>query len=241
MVSVAVLALLFLGWLLVARLVLAPWQERTQRERTQEKLGRIGEALLAYERAHASFPGPAVCGPDGSPRLSWRVAILPYFGPEEAKLYQEFHLEEPWDGPHNQGLLERMPAVYAHPRRSGRESRFVTHYQVFVGLKQHRAHPVFCLDRPPVSLRAVENEDGANATLLVVEAAQGVPWTKPEDIAYTPDRPVTGLGGLFEDGAYAVMASGRVTLLPVGIDPELLHMCVTYDDRLVFISGPADR
>jgi hypothetical protein len=31
--------------------------------------------------------------------------------------------------------------------------------------------------------------DGPSKTLLVVEAADPVPWTKPEDLPYSPEQP----------------------------------------------------
>src|SRR5262249_17941562 len=39
--------------------------------------------------------------------------------------------------------------------------------------------------------------DGLARTFLVVGAAQPVPWSKPADLAYAPDRPLPSLGGLF--------------------------------------------
>ena len=38
-------------------------------------------------------------------------------------------------------------------------------------------------------------KDGASITLLVAEAAQAVPWTKPEDLAYDPDKDLPNVGG----------------------------------------------
>ncbi|AMV36242.1 sigma-70 family RNA polymerase sigma factor [Planctomyces sp. SH-PL62] len=80
-----------------------------------KNLQRLLVAMLQSMSATdtASFPAAAIHGPDGQPLLSWRVAILPFLG-EEA-LYREFHLDEPWDGPHNRSLIARMPAVYRTP------------------------------------------------------------------------------------------------------------------------------
>ena len=46
-----------------------------------------------------------ILDPNGKPLLSWRVQILPYI--EEQQLYQDFHLDEPWDSEHNIKLLEK--------------------------------------------------------------------------------------------------------------------------------------
>lgn len=65
-----------------------------------------------YHDVNKTLP-PAVHSKDGKPLLSWRVLVLPYI--EEDKLYREFHLDEPWDSPHNKKLLSRMPAVLRSP------------------------------------------------------------------------------------------------------------------------------
>ena len=38
------------------------------------------------------------------------MLLLPYL--EDGELYREFHLDEPWDSPHNRPLLDRMPGIY---------------------------------------------------------------------------------------------------------------------------------
>ena len=71
---------------------------------------------------------------DGTPLLSWRVAILPYMGESEKALYSQFKLTEPWDSPHNKGLLAKMPKVYAPVvAKDGEKDKNVTHYLGFVG------------------------------------------------------------------------------------------------------------
>src|SRR5207244_3205303 len=84
-----------------------------------------------YESAHGTLPPAAVRSTDGTPLLSWRVAILPFI--EQDTLYQEFHLDEPWDSPHNIRLLERMPRTYAPFSGKKTPQPYTTYYQVFVG------------------------------------------------------------------------------------------------------------
>ena len=56
--------------------------------------------------------------PSATPRasrcLSWRVLLLPYL--EEKTLYEQFHLDEPWDSPNNKKLIERMPTALPFTR-----------------------------------------------------------------------------------------------------------------------------
>ena len=98
-------------------------------------LKRIGLALHNYQAAVGQFPPAAMTGKDGKPLLSWRVAILPflldYDGRPHDELFKAFRLDEPWDGPHNKALLDRMPAVFASS--GGASVRpFTTAYRGFV-------------------------------------------------------------------------------------------------------------
>jgi hypothetical protein len=130
---------------------------------------------------------PAIYGTNGQPLLSWRVLILPEL--EFDELYERFHLDEPWDSPHNLGLLPEMPRIYCRPGSTPSEENHETLYQVFVG--KGTAFD----DKGSGGLEKI----GLAKILLVVEAGQSVPWTKPTDMAYAPDEPLPPLGGLFDN------------------------------------------
>src|SRR5439155_20075506 len=127
---------------------------------------------------------PSLVVKDGNALLSWRVAILPYLGESETKLYNEFKQDEPWDSPHNKKLLARMPKIYAPPGMTTREP-YSTFYQVFLGphaaFEQHQA------------LSFDDFPDGIAKTILIVEAACAVPWTKPDDLHFAADEPIPEL------------------------------------------------
>jgi hypothetical protein len=86
-------------------------EDPLDRLRVRRQLRQIALALHNYHDAVGTFPPPASSSRDGKPLLSWRVLILPYL--EQDALYREFHLDEPWDSPHNKRLIDRMPAIYA--------------------------------------------------------------------------------------------------------------------------------
>src|SRR5262249_13356004 len=99
---------------------------------SENHLKELGLALHSYHDAYDGFPrAGAEQSRDGKARLSWRVAILPYL--DEMALYRQFNLEEPWDSPHNKGLLPLMPKVYEVPgdRKTAPKGR--TFYRAFVG------------------------------------------------------------------------------------------------------------
>jgi Protein of unknown function (DUF1559) len=72
----------------------------------------LRQIAIATENYHDTFDHlPAdIMSAEGTPLLSWRVALLPFL--EQANLYEEFRLDEPWDSEHNKKLLEKMPRVY---------------------------------------------------------------------------------------------------------------------------------
>src|SRR5262245_54456140 len=50
-----------------------------------------------------------------------------------------------------------------------------------------------------------------------------VPWTKPEDLPYDPDKSLPALGGVFKDGAAAAFADGSVKFLTRDVDEETIR------------------
>ncbi len=42
------------------------------------------------------------------------MAILPYI--EQKELYKAYNFDEPWDGPNNRKLIDKMPAIYSLSR-----------------------------------------------------------------------------------------------------------------------------
>jgi hypothetical protein len=159
-----------------------------------------------------------VYGPDGTPLYSWRVLILPYI--EQDDLYKEFHLDEPWDSEHNIKLLDRMPRTYAPPKyKQSKVPPDHTVVHVFVG----PGTPF----EGPCGVKMSDFPAGTASTLLLVEAGDPVPWTKPEDIAYAPDRPVFPLPGLSKDGFRACMADGSRRFVRSTVREDALRAAIT--------------
>jgi RNA polymerase sigma factor (sigma-70 family) len=178
--------------------------------------------------------GPPGAGRDRRALLSWRVALLPYLG--EQDLFRQFHLEEPWDSPHNKPLLNKMPWVYAAPGVTTREPNG-TFYQVFVG-------PHAAFEKHEV-MGFANITDGTSNTLLIVEAASAVPWTKPEDLHFDEDEPLPELGGLYPGIFNAALADGTVHAFFQKADPDILRAAITRDLGEVVdlgrIEAPASR
>jgi len=187
------------------------------RGKSFDNLKQIALAMhnFASSTNQTRFPPPAI-RKDGKPLLSWRVAILPFL--DQAALYHKFHLDEPWDSPHNKTLLNQMPEVYAPVVRTD-EPLGSTYYQVFTGPG--------ALFEDELGPRLADINDGLANTLLIAEAGGPVPWTKPEAIPFDKDKPVPKLSRLFEDGICVAFADGSARFLSKEIDPEVLRALIT--------------
>ncbi len=195
-------------------------QQGAQRITSGNNLKQIGLALHNYHDAYGAFPAAAIYSKNGKPLLSWRVAILPFL--DEQTLYNELHRDEPWDSPHNRKLLDRMPKVYRHPRARPKDAH-ATYYQVFTG------KGALFDGKKGLTLGQITNGDGTSYTLLVVEAAEAVPWTKPADLVYDPDRPLPRLGGHFPGATPVLFADGSVRSLRDRIKEKTLRALITWN------------
>jgi RNA polymerase sigma-70 factor (ECF subfamily) len=186
------------------------------RTRSANNLKQIALAMHNYHDVNGHLPAAAVYSKDGTPLLSWRVLLLPYL--EQDPLYKEFHLDEPWDSAHNKKLLAQIPKVYA-PVAGEAKGTDKTHYRVFTG-----KGTVFEGDK---GLRLTDIPDGTSNTILVVEAGDAVPWTKPADLPYDPDKALPALGGLFEKGFHVALADGSVRFMANGFKEKLMRALIT--------------
>ena len=181
------------------------------------KLQLLGLAFLNFESAYKKFPGTSNTREGGLHRkdkktfpFSWRVAILPFI--EQVELYQQYHFDEPWDSEHNLTLLDKMPAVYrslfANESQKPGETNFVGFASMDSALGTGGGEQLQSFT------------DGTSPTLLLVEAANSVPWTRPYDFAdpsqvvWFDDHPSTFL-----------MADGRIR--SEKISPEELSKLIS--------------
>jgi hypothetical protein len=153
------------------------------------------------------------------------VAILPFV--EEDRLYKEFKLDEPWDSKHNKKLLARMPKLYA-PAVGKTPQPYSTYYRVFTG--PNTPFDPAAAQRGPLGLGGGRIpgtfQDGTSNTILIVEAAQAVPWTKPEELPFDRKKPVPKLGGQFPEGFLVGMADGSVRTVSKKVSEETLKNAI---------------
>jgi len=181
-------------------LFLAPacaWSSNSH-DRCINNMMQVNLAIKNYRELHGSL-ATDICDDQGHALLSWRFALLPYI--EDGNLYNEFHLNEPWDSPHNRALITQIPRLYRCPS-------------------------VYADDGSTTYLRLL---GPTNVLLVEVDREHAVPWSKPEDLKYDPTTPSRGLAhchfgnSLRMPGGFVVFADGTCRFIPAGIDPDLLR------------------
>lgn len=192
-------------------------REAARRTSAMNNLRQIVIAFHNYHDSHRQFPSRGEAKAGAKSQLSWRVHVLPYL--EQAPLYEQFHLDEPWDSDHNKTLIAKMPAIYRVPGQAADATK--TNYQVLVGKGTIYEKP------EGVGIRDIL--DGTSNTILVVETnnEQAVIWTKPEDLEVDPEKPFAGLLGLRPGGFQAAFADGAVRFISQNLDLATLRALFT--------------
>ena len=194
-------------------------REAARRASAANQLKQIGIALLSYHDVHNALPA-RYSTRDGKPLLSWRVHILPYL--DEQRLYEQFHLDEPWDSPHNRTLIDKIPSVYSSPNRK------VDGKTVYLASE---AEGGLLSPTEPTPFSKVT--DGLSNTIMCVEAdsAAAVIWTKPGDLPYNNKQPMQGLGHMRPGGFQVLAADAAVRFVSTSIDPDVLRGLLTRAGR----------
>jgi len=235
LIDVCVVVLVFGGLFLLTWPACRTVIEATDRLKVSMKLQQIGLAIHNYNDVNGELPTNTYA-PDGTPLLSWRVHLLPYVDAND--LYKEFKLDEPWNSPHNIRLLDWMPEAYRHPRQPD-ELRSKTCYRGFsnpgaVFERRPRNLAMALLGGPIADMktrfRLANLKDPLSETFLVVEAAEFVEWTRPNDLDAAPDKPFPALGGHRRRSEYfgAVMCDGAARTLPIATDETKLRALVSH-------------
>jgi beta-lactamase regulating signal transducer with metallopeptidase domain len=173
---------------------------REKKIHNKNNLKSLALALHNYQNAHGHFPAAVVMGPDGKTPHSWRVELLPFLN--QKALYERYQMNEPWDSSANRKILAEMPDSFHSPYddpQSPNSGYFalVGHGTVFEGTE---------------GIKLSEVTDGTTNTVMLVESKRNIPWTKPEDIPFDPDKPLPALGGFVPGQFGAAMCDGDFRL-----------------------------
>lgn len=196
-------------------------REAARRMTASNNLKQIGLGIHNYHAAYKKLPPSPITDEDGNPLLSWRVAILPFI--EQQELYQQFHLDEPWDSDHNIQLLEKMPEVFTDPSLVLPAGMTVfqacsNEGMVFENDRQNRFRDIL---------------DGLANTIMIVEAdaSEAVEWTAPEDLEIDLDNPIDQMGHIHQGGFHVLMSDGAVIFITHSIEQNLFRALLTRDGK----------
>lgn len=161
----------------------------------------LGTAIHGYYKEYGRLPPAIHANAQGVPLTSWRLHLCPFM--EQANVYRAFRLDEPWDSPANApiGKILIKALIAPAPAKGPNENSC---YQVLVG----KGTPF-----PGIRSTQLPRVEWYSETILIVEAKDRVPWTKPEDLAYSEKKPLPPMGRSTPLGFHALMADGCVRLI----------------------------
>jgi hypothetical protein len=203
-----------------ARGILLPARQNAARRVCINNLKQIGLAMHNYHDAHKTFPPAYTADAAGKPLLSWRVLILPFL--EQDGLYKEFHLDEPWDSPHNRTLIDRMPVVYRcdglgdNPPSAGKTSYLTP-----------RGEATIFPGATATDIKSIT--DGTSNTVFTVDAPddRAVTWTKPDDWEIASGIDPKAILNRHLGGSSVLLADGSVRFIKATITAEMLKKLLT--------------
>lgn len=188
-------------------------RQAASESQSMNAMKQIGLAMHNYMDVNRTFPAAYTVDKQGKPLLSWRVAILPYI--EQNQLYQQFHLDEPWDSEHNKKLIAKMPKLYASPAsKVAKEGK-----TAYVTLRGEST--IFPGEK---GVPIADIRDGTSNTIMTVEVddQHAVIWTKPDDFQFNPEKPHDGLAGQYENIVIIGFADGSVRAIKLNVDAQTL-------------------
>jgi hypothetical protein len=227
-------------------------EDALARLRVVNDLKMMALSMISYQDQYLHFP-PAdgaveaapppdrvsprkdVPGQEPEPKLvglSWRAYLLPLMDSDtnpirEKEVYRNLRdgkyppvegakPSESWNRPG----LKTLSLSPFKPSVEGRAKEpWDTYYRVLIGNG--------AAFEPNKQLSLQDFTDGAGNTILIVEAGEAVPWPKPDELAYDPNKPLPKLGGQFADGFYAAFADGTVHFIRKDADDKLIRALIT--------------
>ncbi|MBX3399736.1 MAG: DUF1559 domain-containing protein [Gemmataceae bacterium] len=197
--------------------------EAANRAKSMNNLKQIALAFHSYTDFNNAFPTNTY-DKAGKPLLSWRVHLLPYL--EQAPLYNEFKLDEPWDSEHNKKLIAKIPPTLVLPGVKTKDTGH-THYRAFQSAK-NQAPSALMREGGLQRLNFASITDGTSNTIFCFEADESCVWTEPNDIPFDPKGKIAIKGGLLvKDRFQAALCDGSVRSFNVNMPEATLKAYIT--------------
>jgi hypothetical protein len=189
----------------------------------------LSRAMMNYYAVQGCFPPAYTVDPEGRPLMSWRVLLLPYL--EQQQIYNQLHLDEPWNSRHNRPILEgaRLEYLFSCPLDNiGKEgvNQKSTSYVMIVGPRT--------ISDGPHSVREEDIVDGSLYTIMLIEIADsGIFWAEPRDLKADDinfrinDPEHSGISSHHEKHVNVAYCDGSIFRLRDSTDPKLVKALST--------------
>lgn len=189
---------------------------------SKNNLKQLVIAMHNYESAHGHLPSPGIpVDPKKGPMMplpnldaqySWRVHVLPFL--EQVQLFNQIDTFK--GGPIPDQVANTAIKIYSNPMDKTPSN--LTPYRVFVG------GGAFFDRQFPITFHGVT--DGTANTIMIVEAAESVPWSSTNELEYDPNKPLPKLG-IFPGGFHAAMADGTIVWIPDTTPEKTIKAMIT--------------
>lgn len=220
----AVVAAVFMFVVAIGDLQIVGIRHAARRSSCMNSMRQIILAMHNHESANKTLPKAVEFNDHGETWHSWRIALTPYL--EASALYGLYDKDEPWNGPKNSKLLGQMPWVYSCPAN---KTETTTPYKLVTGPRTAFD------DGKPFSI-AGAHDSPSSIIVLIEDAANPVPWLKPEDLSV--DEAIAILSSTSREhashcfetkfgtklhGNIVGLLDGRARFIPIGADPDILR------------------
>jgi hypothetical protein len=180
-------------------------------------------AVHNYASTYGTLPPAYLADKDGRPMHSWRVLLLPFL--EQHAVYDAYNFAEPWDGPNNRTLADKVGSIFRRPEDAPGST--LTRFVAVVG--EETVFP------GAQTMKLDDIKDGTSSTILFVEVADSdIHWMEPRDLPFdrTPMQvnarrlKTPRIGSTYPDVRVA-MSDGSVVRIKDSIAPETLRALLT--------------